>query len=130
MNADLATGREPHSTLRDPGEAPPHPGAPEWCDGCALGKIKRKPAFRVPEDLTDAAKDPALVEQEETWGNRLDADLSGRTEEALGKEVCAYHQKDQETEYAGVEGLVSKEPEVTTTAFNEHNANGQPEPAT
>lgn len=52
----------------------------------------------------------------------MDVDLSGRTKPALGKEVCALHQKDKGTTYAGVEGLTVEEPEVVAAAFLEHNA--------
>lgn len=97
------------------------PSEPTWCDGCAEGKVKRTAATRVVEEkCTDEAEDEAP--KEEIWGKRIYVDLSGRAKPAFGKKVCALHQKGKETEYAGVEGLVNKEPETVRDAFNEHNA--------
>lgn len=108
--SDIATSQiEQHSLLHQPSE-------PSWCDACAEGKTKKKAATRVlEEEPVDSPDDPV---KEETWGVRLDVDLSGKTQPAMGKEVSALHQKDRETEYAGVEGPVNKEPETLRDAFN------------
>lgn len=103
---------EQHNLLHQPSE-------PTWCDACAEGKTKKKAATRVKEEeVAEEDEKPT----EEKWGVRLDGDLSGKTQTALGKEVMAFHQKGQQTEYAGVEGLTNKEPETVRDAFNEHNS--------
>ena len=46
--------REAHDLLH-------RPSAPEWCDACALGKIKQKPARRADKENADEEKEQTSV---------------------------------------------------------------------